>query len=336
MTGSVREIAEIPEAVGRLVSGNPRATLFLEPEWLVALRKGYPELRPRCLVLEEGGEIAGALPFTVVHRLGLEEVASLPFGTHGGPLLAPGASEGGARTLVEAFAARVRRRKVFRFEMAVFDPVPAVGRILREVLGGAIVPATTFVLDLAAGETAIWEGYEQQLRRSVRRGERGGIEVREGGSEALEVFHRLYARQSRTFSIPWAHSLRALTAIAGALGPRVRIWIASRRGIDVCGQLVLERPGREIHLWLSGAVPESRHPPAFHFLLHELILNASRRGFEACHFGTSLGNPGVEAFKRSFHPEERPLVRYHDQAGWAARIQGLRRLPAALNPRRRG
>jgi hypothetical protein len=336
MTGSVREVGGIPEVVEHLASHDPRATFFLEPGWLAALREGYPQLTPRCLVLEEKGSVSGALPFTVVRRLGLEEVASLPFGTHGGPLLAEGATLAGARSLVEGFVRRVRRRRVFRYEMAVFDPPAGIARPLEDVLGASLAVTPTFVLDLTSGGTAIWENYDQQLRRSVRRGARGGVEVRREGEEGLETFHRLYARQARTFPVPWFHSLGALTAIVRSLGPRVRIWIAARDGMDVCGQLVLERPGREIHLWLSGAVPESRHPPAFHFLLHELILDASRRGFEACHFGASLGNPGVEAFKRSFHPTERPLWRYYRQAGWAARVQSLRRVPGALGGRRSG
>jgi hypothetical protein len=216
--------------------------------------------------------------------------------------------------------------------MVVYEPSPHTLHAIEPVLGEDVSEASTLVLDVGAGEEAIWEGYEQQVRRSVRRAARAGVTVRRCGPEALPAFHAVYAAQARGYTVPWHHSRPALERLVAALGDGVAFWLASRNDEVVCAQLALERPGRDTHLWISGARAASRPVAAFHFLLHELILDAARRGQREIHFGASLGNRGVEAFKRSFRPAERVLLRVHRQARWVGWIQGLRRFPRPRRP----
>jgi hypothetical protein len=289
-----------------------------------ALVCAYPEIHPRVLVLEEAGTAHGFLPYAEIPRARWREIVSLPFGTHGGPVVSAAASPAGIRALVEAFARRLRAPRVFRHELSVCDPSPALREPLVRALGDRLIESTTQVLDLTGGESALWEGYEQQLRRSVRRAGRAQVTVRPAGPEGLDAFHALYAAQTRSFPIPWSHGLPALRALTASPGIHARFWIASRAGRDLCAQMVLERPDRDLHLWISGADPASRPVAAFHLLLHELILEASRRGFRELHLGSSLGNRGVESFKRAFRPRERPLLRFYHQARWAGWVQALR------------
>lgn len=325
MSLRVHALSNPPAEAERLLEEDPRATIFLHPKWMNALVRGYPRLSPRYLVVEEDGEVAGFTPLAEIRPGGFREVVSMPFGTHGGPVLARGISEEGIRLLHREFVALTRRFGTARFEMTLFDPSETLTRELESALGSHRVTAATRLLDLTPGPEDLWKGYTQQLRRSVRVARKAGVEVREEpGTAGLDAFSRLYAGQSREWDIPWHHSRAALGEIVDSLGDDARIWVASHEGKDVCAQLTLYHEGREVHLWLSGAGPESRPVAAFHLLLAAIAEDAARKGYSWQSFGSSLGNPGVEKFKESFRPRSRPVVRFHHQAGWVRWLQRIR------------
>jgi hypothetical protein len=321
----VTETGAFPETARPLLEADPRATTFLDPSWLEALVAAYPRFRPFHLLLEEGGRVTGVLPAAEARPLGLREIVSLPFGTHGGPLLDPAASEAGIRMLVGRFVELTGRLRTVRFEMTVFDPPAALAGVLDAMLGRHRIEETARVLDLRPGPDALWSAYDQKLRRNVRRAQKAGIWVRRGEGEAdREAFFRLYAGQAEERTIAWHHRRPRLEVLFRMLGPRSGIWLAGRGEEILCAQLVLYHEPREIHFWLSGAVRESRPLSAFHLLLHSIVQDAAERGFAACHFGASLGKPGVDRFKRAFSPVARPLVRFYHQPAWVDRIQRVR------------
>ena len=314
-----------PPEADRLVDEDPRATVFLHRKWIGALVRGYPRLSPRYLILMEDGEVAGFTPLAEIRPGGLRELVSMPFGTHGGPVVARGVSSAGIELLNREFMDLTRRFGTVRFEMSLYEPSETLTRGLESTRGVERIPSTTLVLDLTPGPEKLWEGYSQQLRRSVRIARKAGVEVREEpGTSGLESFYRLYRMQSREWEIPWHHSLEALTPMVDSLGEDARIWVASHEGRDVCAQLALLHAGREIHLWISGAAPESRPVAAFHYLLATIAEDAARKGYSWLNFGTSMGNPGVEKFKESFSPRRRPIVRVHHQSRWVRWVQRLR------------
>jgi hypothetical protein len=309
----------------QLLEESPHATLFAHPRWLTALCRGYPRFRVRYLVLEEGGTATGVVPLAEARPMGLREVVSLPFGTPGGPFLSRDAGPSGVLELVRAFRQQVGGRRTVRFELTVYDPPASMRQELVSGLGPFLREDHTRVLDLTPGGDALWLSYEQQLRRSVRIATRSGVSVgEETGPEALSAFHRLYADQSRRFPLRWHHSRAALAEVTAGLARDARIWLARREGEPLCGQLALYHEGREVHLWLSGAAPESRPVAAFHFLLHVLVQEAAREGYASCNFGSSLEEEGVDRFKRAFGAVERPLLRFYHQERWIDWVQRVR------------
>lgn len=316
---------DLPEAARGLLEADPRATLYHHPRWIEALSAAYPRFSASYLVLEEDGEATGMIPLAEATQYRLREVVSMPFGTHGGPVLAPGATAEGVRALTLAFMEQLRGVRTFRFEMTVLDPPAFVRETLNSHLGKHFISSSTLFLDLTPGAEAIWEGYDQRLRRNVRRAAGAGVTVREETAvTGMASFFELYRAQAKTRPIAWHHSSTALGAIVGALGNDVRIWIAGHEGTDLCAQLVLHHAHREIHFWLSGASPESRSVSAFHYLLHNIIQDASRKGYATCDFGSSMGDRGVERFKRSFGAVDRPLLRFCRQPRWVEWIQRIR------------
>jgi hypothetical protein len=230
---------------------------------------------------------------------------------------------------VAAFAARARRRRTVRYELTAFDPGEERLGTLRTVLGDHLVLTRTWVLDLSPGVEQLWADYDQRLRRSLRIARKAKVWVREvSGVEGIRRFHRLYAGQAGTWDLTWHHALDALERLGEALGPRMRIWLAGREEEDLCGQLVLYHGERELHFWLSGASAASRPVAAYHRMLDGIIQDAAKRGFTTCHFGTSLGDRGIERFKRSFGGQDRPLFRFHHQPRWLDGFQRIRWRPS--------
>ena len=306
-----------------VLANNSRATLFFEPIWADALRAAFPNLRFRYLELEEDGRITAFLPVVNVPHGRLQEIVSMPFGTHGGALALPEATPAGLGLLHDRFIAYLRSPRVFRYELTTYDPPEVMETDLVKKLGRHLVRSVAPVLDLGRGEKAIWADYDQQLRRSVRRAGKAGVVVQRGLAH-FNTFFDLYTRQSREWSLPWHHQRDRLESMLGVLGDQAEIWIASYEGQPLCTQLALYQPGRDMHFWISGARPESRPLAAYHFLLNAIILDAARRGFMECHFGSSLGNPEVEHFKLAYGAAPRPLLRFFHQPRWVGWIQKLR------------
>ena len=314
--------SEIPEPARALLT-DVRATFFFQPEWTAALAAAYPNAEFQYLLLEEDGVITAVLPMVRVPHGPLHEVVSMPFGTHGGPLMSSQASALGLGLLNERFRAMVWRPDVFRFELSTYDPPPHLEADLIAKLGRDLVRSQTPVLELAQGEESIWNGYDTRLRRSVRRADTFGVVVEKGDSW-FPTFYDLYASQAQEWPLPWHHRRDRLEKMLAVLGDRAEIWVGLHEGRPVCSELVLYQPGRDVHFWVSGKRPEARPLAAYHFLLNAIILDAGRRGFAECHFGSSLGNPGVERFKLAYGAVPRTLLRFFHQPRWVGWVQQLR------------
>ncbi|HYV51083.1 MAG TPA: hypothetical protein VE910_04205, partial [Dongiaceae bacterium] len=99
----IERSVEPPSDWDALCRDDPRATLFLHPRWMQALLRANPAYRPLYLLAEQNGETLGFVPVVRSKRLGLDQVLSLPFGTHGGPLVRRGAGAEVVTALGQAF-----------------------------------------------------------------------------------------------------------------------------------------------------------------------------------------------------------------------------------------
>lgn len=321
----VYETERFPEEALSLVGHESTSSLFQHPRWMNAVCKAYPRFRPIYLVAEEEGVVVGVTPLVVAEPFGLREVVSMPFGTHGGPVLSPQASRRAVEELNRCFVQRLRSFRTFRYEMTLLDPPQILQDDMHKRLGRRLISGTTMVLDLTPGAEELWNRYDQRLRRSVRIASRSAVVVREEeGSKGLDTFFRLYRDQAKTWELTWHHSREALGVLVNELGSDVKIWVAGLPDRDLCAQLTLYHQHREVYLWLSGALPESRPLAAFHYMLHTGVQDAARRGYRSCNFGSSMGDDGVDRFKKAFGTVEFPLLRFYHQRIWAAWIQRLR------------
>jgi hypothetical protein len=259
--------------------------------------------------------------------MGVDQFISMPFGSHGGPLLAPGADPATASALAEGFRSLGMGFRTMRFEMSVFDPPAELREALRPSLGSTFRDFRTHIVDLSPGFDELREnGYRRGTRKSVRAARRAGVEVKvEDPAVAAEVLHRLHSAQSREWAGVHPHSREVIESLIESYGEEARIYVARMGEKPMAACLFLYHQGREVHPWVSGAAPEGRESRAFHLLIHDAMRDACGAGFTFWNFGGSGGNPDIEFFKESFAASPRAVLRCFHMPGWARR---LRKQPA--------
>jgi hypothetical protein len=181
------------------------------------------------------------------------------------------------------------------------------------------------VLDLTGGRDAVWRGYSQNVRRSIRRAEGTRLEVRRDDTGALlPVFahlHRLSAQR-------WAAAAgrparlgplekriteppRRLAAAANALGPALVVWGAFLDGQPVAAIVVLR--GRSRVLCWRGAMNRDLAAPthANALLHHRAIDEALSEGATCYSFGESGEGSQLAVYKSKFGARPLRWSAYH-------------------------
>ena len=318
----IERSVEPPAGWEALHRDDPRATLFLHPRWIEALTGANPSFRPLYLIARENGETLGVLPLVRWKRLGLDQYLSLPFGTHGGPLVRQGAGEKVVAALGGALRDLGTGLTVLRFEMTVFDPPADWRKALSEPLGEFAREMDTHVIDL----TMLRGKYRRSAERSLRAAQAAGVQVAiESDAAAYDLLADMHGRQVKNWRGIEAYSRNVIGRVAQSFGAEARLYVARRDGQALAACLCLEHGGREIHPWVSGALPSARESGAFHLIVDTAIREAMQRGLAVWHFGGSGGEPGIAFFKESFGARRVPVLRYFNIAGWARR---LRKRPA--------
>jgi len=200
------------------------------------------------------------------------------------------------------------------------------------------------MLDLSAGERVLFSGFEDSVRRAVRKAERNNLNLEFSQSvESMRTFYQLLCRTRRRHGVPpqpypfFAAIQRHV--LAGAHG-----WIVLARhgNVPIAGAVFFHFGSRVIYKF--GASDEShQHLRANNLVMWRAIERYTREGFTDLDFGrTSLGNTGLRKFKLSWGAKEEQVgyVRYaprlaafttarDDAQGWHNRI--FQALPIPLS-----
>lgn len=318
-----------PEDWESLWKADPHAGFFQHPAWASALTAAFPKWSLHSVLLSQEGEPVGLLPYFEFKKLGARQIVSLPFGTYGGPVQKPLPEDfagAAAEAMVSCLANEASR--LARFEMTVGPTSDAKQSALLQHFGNHQEPAHTHLIDLSQGFDHLWnKAYDKETRTCVRKAEREGVTVSvERGGAALDELHRLYLIQSQAWGTA-PLDREVLGRVMDALGERASLWIAKREGQTYVGVLTLTDGEKEIIPWVSGTDPEGRRFRASHILYNAMIEDACNRGYASMNFGSSAGNPGIEAFKVSFGAERTELLKFSYEAAWLSKA---RRLKGAL------
>lgn len=273
------------------------ATVYHSLAWRDLLEGTYG-FGPQYLMAEQGGTVAGLLPLFLVSNLAGRRLMSLPLSMYGGALCQDEATFQalleGARALGVAADAPVSVRSWHE------QDVQGYHRVQEE---------TDFVVTVTeGGETAHFDKrLKPAARRAIRKAERSGLRVRQGGVELVPVFHGLLLRARRAQGLPCPgrrYLARLLADIPGG------IFCCTWEGETLGGLLYLD-DGRSVYYAFAASLEKGRILRAADLLLWELLRYTYSEGRRQLYLGGAMPDQeGLLQFKRKWGGEERPMFSY--------------------------
>jgi CelD/BcsL family acetyltransferase involved in cellulose biosynthesis len=277
---------------------HPSALPYHHPAWVETVAETYRFPSFVFVVRSARGEVLGGVPLVAVGgRLRRKRWVALPF-TDACPALT------GPELTTEDFgrllAAEGERAGVSAIELR--GPLGAVG--------APVERGVVHVLEIT-NEEELFNGFESQVRRNVRKAQRSDLTLRVAAraEDLTETYFRLHTATRRRLGVPtqprrffrnvWEHML------ASDLGFALLVY---HGGEPIAGAVFLDWNGWLVYKFgASDARHWSLRPN--NLLFWEAIKRACDRGVKVFDFGRSdRDDEGLRAFKRSWGAVEEPLV----------------------------
>jgi len=300
---SVREVdLRQPDELRRIEDfvASQGGSLFHRPAWLLGVEKGSGQ-RATGLVAEQGGQIIGWLPLTIVHSpIFGRALASSGFAVEGGIICTSDATG-----LMLCRAAQ---------ELALRLCCSAV-----ELRGGYAPDnwdVTTdshcgFIAPLAADDEAQLTAIPRKQRAEVRKSLANSLSVSVGRDEADRAAHyAVYAQSVRNLGTPvFPRSL--FDAAMDRLEADILTVVHENR--PVASVLSFYHDGAVMPYW-GGGTWDARRLRANDRMYYALMCHARRRGCDRFDFGRSKTGSGAYAFKKNWGFAAQPM----SYASWTA------------------
>jgi FemAB-related protein (PEP-CTERM system-associated) len=287
------------------------AELYHDYRWRTVLEEVFAH---ECtyLIARDAGRVCGVLPLARLKSMLFGDfLVSLPCFNYGGVLAE---SEAAAQTLLAAAAGRARDLGVAHIELRHRDR--------DDVTLPARDDKVTMVLRLPATAEALWQDFPGKLRSQIRRPQKAGATVRNGGAELLDDFYRVFARNMRDLGTP-VYPASFFAAVLRLFAHEARMWIVDLGGETVAAALTLTHRSVTEVPWAS-ALREGNRVSANMLLYWSLLEHATEHGCHRFDFGRCTKNSGTFKFKEQWGAEPQQL-RWHY---WLA----AGRTPPMLNP----
>lgn len=284
------------DALRAYVSGHADATAYHDPAWLRVINRAFGH-ETHCLVATDpGGAIAGALPVAYFSsRVFGRFAVSLPFVNYGGVLAD---SEAAAQALLDGAITQVRRNGGAHLELRHTRQRFAALHARRHKVA--------MRLPLCATADGQWNALDRKVRNQIRKAEKSGARVSDGGVELLDAFYAVFARNMRDLGTP-VYSIRFFAEVLDTFPDRTRVFVVSVADEPVAASLVLWHRDMIEVPWAS-AIREF-NPLCVNVLLYwQMLRFAAERGFAVFDLGRSTPGEGTFLFKRQWGAEPLPLV----------------------------
>jgi FemAB-related protein (PEP-CTERM system-associated) len=295
------------------VDRHPDATSYHLYRWKEVVETSFGHRTHYLAALDGDGAVRGVLP--LVHMKSAlfgNFLVSVPFVNYGGLLYE---SEGAGATLLAA--AEALRREVGAEHVE-----------LRHLAAGmAGLPSSehkvTMVLPLAEDAQSQWEGFNAKLRNQVRKAEKSGLNFTLGGTELVDDFYRVFARNMRDLGTP-VYGKRFFKSILKTLPERTAIAAVSLEGKVIAAGILYWYRGAMEMPWASSIADYKPLCPN-NLLYWEAIRFALGKGCSRFDFGRSTPHEGTYNFKKQWGAE--PLQLY-----WQYLLEPGKPLPE-INPK---
>jgi serine/alanine adding enzyme len=269
------------------VSTRPEATLFHSYAWADSLAQGAGH-RPYFLAAQDGrNNIVGVLPLCLVEsRLFGRFLVSLPHYLGG----VCAVDDTTADALLAQAIELAKELKADTLEIRGNAPLPAA--LARGFC--ADDHKASFLIDLSAGEAAIWKGLRKQNRNRVRKGEQSQPTL-EMGHYLLDEFWKIFSMNTRAIgSVTFAP--RFFGALLDNFGENAQVLLARQAGRPVAAKLVLRYRDTLTMLW-GGTVPQEKAEGLNYWLTWETLRYAIATGCTVLDMGRSTVDSGPYHFK---------------------------------------
>lgn len=303
-----------------LVAANPDALITQTPEWMASIVSvGRWRDQSRFYELASGRQLL--VPLVGLGRGPATILKSLPAGCgYGGAL----ASDGRLTTAdVSLICADLARLGVVRASVV---PSPYdTGWGAASLTATGQVGYLTHLLDLAGGSAHVWSGYSSNVRRSVRRAERSGVEVRRDDTGALlPVFTELHRKSMDRWASRAGRPVRVarvqqrfieltdrLPSISRSLPGALVVRAAFVSG-EPAAAIVVLRGGAQALYWRGAMDRALAAPTHANALLHHLAIEeAIADGARSYCFGESDPGSELAVYKAKFGAQPVSWSSYH-------------------------
>jgi FemAB-related protein (PEP-CTERM system-associated) len=254
-------------------------------------------------------------------------LVSMPFMDYGG-VCGGQADRGAEGALLDAATALARRKGAKLVLRYLRDPGLPLPRSLDKI---------TMWLDLGRDENELWQRLPPERRNRIRKAQRSHLDVVFPGSEGLDEFYSVYARNMHALGSP-AHSRGFFAAVLRHLGDSTRLVVVRDGNRPVGASLMLLHGGMISMPWVSWVRSALSKCPN-QLLYWETMRFGLRNGCRVLDLGRSSRNTGSFEAKRQwgarpvqlywhYYPETAVPGRQLKRVAWAASL--WRRLPLGV------
>lgn len=296
---SVRDAIAVSVANGAVewdafVSEHPNGTVDHLWGWRDVIRRALGH-DSRYLVARRGPDLVGVLPLVLVRsRLFGRSVVSLPFLNYGGILAkepaAVAALANAAREVGTDFGAshvELRHRTC---------QLPAFPRRQHKL---------AMTLQLSASTDELWNSVDRKVRNQVRKAQKANLSVAVGGTELVDEFYVVFARNMRDLGTPvYPKQLFGLTL--SAFPERARVFVVRHESTPVAAGITIAFRDAALNPWAS-SLRDFRHLSPNMLLYWTMLEQAVAGGAATFDFGRSSHGGGTHQFKLQWGAVEQPL-----------------------------
>lgn len=279
-----------PESRGEwddYVARSSRAELYHDYRWR-ALIEGVFGHRSLYLLARDATGVRGVLPLVrLKSRLFGDFLVSVPYLNYGGVLAD---SDAARQALLAESVRRGRDLGVDHIELRHRDE-PRLDWPARE-------DKVAMLLELPSSQDDLWRTFSAKLKSQIRRPEKEGAVVRQGGRELLSDFFAVFSRNMRDLGTP-VYPQRFFAAILETFARETSVFVVDLAGKPVAaGIVVAHRDTLEIP-WASSLREANR--AGVNMLLYAAVLrHAIARGLRRFDFGRSTKDSGTYRFKEQW------------------------------------
>ena len=274
-------------------------------EWRHVIERAFGH-ETRYLTAESDTGVVGVLPLTLFRsRLFGRFAVSMPFLNYGGMLTE---SERAAGALVDAAITEARRADAAYLELRhTRQMFPRLQAKRHKV---------AMVLPLQSSVDEQWLALDRKLRNQVRKAEKSGLTVVEGGAELLDQFYAVFARNMRDLGTP-VYGIRWFREILQTFPDSSRVFAVRLGERTVAASMMLWTPGPAhpgalhrgaIEVPWASALREFNQLCPNVLLYWHMVRSAIESGFSRFDMGRSTPGEGTFLFKRQWGAEPRELV----------------------------